>query len=166
MRPVHEFALSVTIDADIERVWREMVDWEGQSKWMLATRVYDDESSPIGVGHRLRAFTGPFARFNRVLGVMDEMVVTQWQPPRFCRVEHVGRIIRGYGTFTLTGDSRDSRDARVARESDRTRFDWYEEMDAPRWILALIKPGLLLGVWISLHRFKWMVEKSQRDGRK
>lgn len=165
MRPIREFALSVTIDAGIERVWREMVDWEGQSKWMLATRVYDDKGSPIGVGHRLRAFTGPFAKFNRVIGVMDEMVVTQWQPPRFCRVEHIGRIIRGYGTFTLTGDPKDGRDRRNLGEGDRTRFDWYEEIDAPRLILALIKPGLLFGVWISLKRFKRVVESSQRGSR-
>jgi len=151
-RPLKEFALAIDIDAPITKVWAEMVDWEGQSEWMLSTRVYDDRKSPAGVGHTLRAFTGPFARWNRVLGVMDEMVVSAWEPPRFCRVEHVGRIIRGYGTFTLTPDSIDA---------SRTRFDWFEEIEAPSWILAAIKPGILIGVWISLQRFKRRVERRE-----
>jgi uncharacterized protein YndB with AHSA1/START domain len=156
MNPIREFKLSIEIDAPLEMVWREMVDWEGQSAWMLSTRVYDDHSSPSGVGHRLRAFTGPFARVNRVLGVMDEMVVSEWEPPRYCRVEHVGRIIRGYGTFTLSPDS---------MHPQRTRFDWFEEIDAPGPILLLIKPGVLMGVWISLQKFKRIVEKSRKKER-
>jgi hypothetical protein len=153
MRAINEFALSVTIEAPLEEVWREMVDWEGQSEWMLATRVYDDATSPDGVGHTLRAFTGPVARWNRTIGVMDEMVVSKWDPPHFCRVEHVGRIIRGYGTFTLT--RRQIYDGGIR---DLTHFDWYEEINAPRWILLLVKPGVLLGVWISLQRFKRRIE--------
>lgn len=156
MNPIREFKLSIDIDAPEEHVWREMVDWEGQSAWMLSTRVYDDHTSPAGVGHRLRAFTGPFAKVNRFLGVMDEMVVSEWEPPRYCRVEHVGRIIRGYGTFTLNPDS---------RYPQRTRFDWFEEIDAPRPILLLIKPGVLIGVWISLQKFKRIVEKSGKKER-
>ncbi len=149
MNALKEFRLSIEIDAPREEVWRAMVDWERQSEWMLSTRVYDDPSSPIGNGHRLKAFTGPFARVNKVLGVMDEMVVSEWEPPRFCRVEHVGRIIRGYGTFTL-----------VELSPSRVRFDWFEEIEAPRLILALIKPGVLVGVWISLKRFRRLVERS------
>lgn len=156
MNPIREFKLAIVIDAPIEVVWREMVDWEGQSAWMLSTRVYDDRSSPSGVGHRLRAFTGPFARVNRFLGVMDEMVVSEWEPPRYCRVEHIGKFIRGYGTFTLSQDSRDP---------DRTRFDWFEEIAAPRPILLLIKPGILIGVWISLQRFRRIVETNRNKER-
>ena len=148
MNRLKDFALTIEIGAPIEVVWREMIDWERQSEWMLATRVYDDRTSPEGVGHRLKAFTGPVARLNKIVGVMDSMVVSQWDPPRFCRVEHVGPIIRGYGTFTLTEIS-----------DSRVRFDWYEEIDAPRWILAIIKPGVLIGVWISLRRFRALVER-------
>jgi Polyketide cyclase / dehydrase and lipid transport len=155
MRPLKEFALSVNIEAPVDQVWQKMVDWEGQSEWMLSTRVYDDQSSPDGVGHRLRAFTGPMARWNRIFGVMDEMVVSQWKPPHFCRVEHVGKIIRGYGTFTLT--NREIYDGGIRQF---THFDWFEEIEAPKWILLLVKPGVLIGVWISLQRFKRRVEKS------
>jgi hypothetical protein len=155
MRPAKEFALSVTISAPVDQVWQQMVDWEGQSEWMLSTRVYDEPHSPKGVGHRLRAFTGPFARWNRIIGVMDEMVVSEWDPPHFCRVEHIGRIIRGYGTFTLT-----RRQIYIDGIKEFTHFAWFEEIDAPKWILRLIKPGILIGVWISLMRFKRRVEKS------
>lgn len=153
VRPLKEFAISIQIDAPISHVWERMVDWEGQSEWMLATRVYDDAQSPNGLGHRLRAFTGPFARWNRLIGVMDEMVVSEWDPPRFCRVEHIGKIIRGHGTFTLTPDPHDP---------SRTRFDWFEEIKAPGWLLAIVKPGVLIGVWISLRRFKRGVEQGVR----
>ena len=152
MNGLKEFSLRIEIAAPQEKVWRAMVDWEGQSDWMLSTRVYDDATSPEGRGHRLKAFTGPFARWNKVLGVMDEMVVSQWDPPRFCRVEHVGRIIRGHGTFTLTEITEIT--------GSKVRFDWYEEIDAPKLILALIKPGVLIGVWISLRRFRRLVERS------
>lgn len=151
VRPIKEFALAITIDAPIDRVWQVMVDWEAQSDWMLSTRVYNDSLSPEGVGHTFRAFTGPLARWNRSLGLMDEMVVSEWQPPRFCRVEHIGKVIRGYGTFALSS---------VSSDSSQTRFDWYEEIEGPSSILALLKPGVLLGVWISLRRFKRRVEGS------
>jgi hypothetical protein len=78
---------------------------------------------------------------------MDEMVVSQWQPPTFTRVEHIGKIIKGYGTFTLSTVG-----------ENRTRFDWFEEIDAPAVILAVIKIPTLLGVFISLRRFKKIVE--------
>lgn len=147
MRRLNEFALTVEIEASVEEVWREIIDWQGQSEWMLATKVYDDIDSPVGVGHRLRAFTGLFAKASTLIGVMDEMVVSQWQPPNFTRVEHIGKIIKGYGTFTLTEVGQ-----------NRTKFDWFEVIDAPNLILALIKIPTLIGVLISLRRFKKIVE--------
>lgn len=150
MSKLKEFRLSIEIAASRELTWRTMVDWERQSEWMLSTRVYDDRESPQGVGHRLKAFTGPLPRFNRILGVMDYMHVSEWDPPRYCRVEHVGRVIRGFGTFTLHKLS-----------ANRVRFDWYEEIEAPRPVLAIIKPAILLGVLISLRRFRAMVERKR-----
>lgn len=151
MRPLKEFALTIEIDAPIETVWREIIDWEGQSEWMLATRVYDDQNSPIGIGHRLRAFTGLFSKRSKLIGVMDEMVVSAWQPPNLARVEHVGRVIKGYGTFTLS-----------ELGGHRTKFDWFEEINAPALVLALIKLPTLIGVLISLRRFKKIVESKGR----
>ena len=36
---------------------------------------------------------------------------------------------------------------------NQVRFDWYEEISAPKLVLALIKPGVLLAVTYSLRKF-------------
>jgi hypothetical protein len=54
-------------------------------------------------------------------------------------VIHTGRIIKGTGRFELT-----------QIDAFTTRFDWSEEILAPRAIFLLIAPGLYAGVRISL----------------
>ena len=56
-------------------------------------------------------------------------------------VVHIGRVIRGTGKFELK------------RKRNRTVFHWQEELIAPTYVLIFMKPLLLLGVWLSLHRF-------------
>jgi hypothetical protein len=56
-----------------------------------------------------------------------------------CDVIHTGRIIKGTGRFELT-----------ALSPQKTRFDWSEEILAPRALFLLIAPGLYVGVRISL----------------
>jgi hypothetical protein len=41
----------------------------------------------------------------------------------------------------------------IALSPDKTRFDWYEKIDAPSWLLAVIKPGILITVRYSLWKF-------------
>jgi hypothetical protein len=103
---------------------------------MLQTRV--DVTSDIreGVGTTIAAFTGIGK-----LGVMDHMVVTSWQPPHICDVLHTGKIIKGTGRFEL-----------VVIDAETTRFNWSEEILAPRAIFLLIAPGLYAGVRISLTK--------------
>ena len=105
---------------------------------MLATRVdlIDDRN---GVGTKIAAFTGLFPRRGWV-GIWDLMEVTSWQPPHRCEVLHYGRWLRGSGFFELT-----------ALSGDQTRFTWSEELAGA--VAALIKPGLAIGVWLSLRRF-------------
>jgi len=135
MRSNH-IAMSLVIEAPIERVWAALADWESQGDWMLQTRV--DVTSDIreGVGTTIAAFTGIGK-----LGVMDHMVVTSWQPPHICDVLHTGKIIKGTGRFEL-----------VAIDSETTRFNWSEEILAPRAVFLLIAPGLYAGVRISLTK--------------
>ena len=59
-----------------------------------------------------------------------------------CEVEHVGKIIKGIGRFTLQEIS-----------PHRTRFDWYEKINAPEFLIRLIRPAIMLGVRFSLRRF-------------
>ena len=138
-----EFRVSVHIDANIEQVWEKLVNWKSQSEWMALTKVWssvDDAANPAsesGVGTEIFAFTG-IGKF----GILDKMRVTKWSPPTFCAVDHYGKFIKGIGEFRLTAVSQ-----------DRVRFDWYEEIAAPKFILALVKPGIIVAVTYSLRKF-------------
>lgn len=142
-----EFRVSVTIKSDLQQVWNRLVDWKSQGEWMALTKVWSsvDESGTSGVGTEIHAFTGVGR-----LGILDKMVVTDWQPPQFCAVDHFGRWIKGIGEFRLT------------QMSDNTvRFDWYEKINAPKLVLLAIKPGILIAVTYSLRKFA----SSFTDGR-
>ena len=128
--------ISFTVDAPCERVWEKIADWPSQGDWMLQTRVEVTSQIREGVGTSISAFTGIGK-----LGVMDHMVVTSWQPPHICDVLHTGKIIKGTGRFEL-----------VVIDADTTRFNWSEEILAPRVIFLLIAPGLYAGVRISLTK--------------
>jgi hypothetical protein len=105
---------------------------------MLLTKVEVTSKIREGVGTSIAAFTGIGK-----LGLMDHMTVTAWQPPNICDVLHTGRIIKGMGRFELT-----------QIDAFTTRFDWSEEIQAPRAIFLLIAPGLYAGVRISLMAFR------------
>ena len=127
-------AMSLVINAPIEKVWASLADWESQSDWMLQTTVEVTSEIREGVGTTIAAFTGIGK-----LGVMDHMQVTRWEPPYICDVLHTGKVIKGTGRFELS-----------AIDSHTTRFDWSEEVLAPRALFLLIAPGLYAGVRISL----------------
>ena len=133
MRSNH-IEMSLVIKAPIQTVWAALADWESQGDWMLQTRVEVTSQIRDGVGTTIAAFTGIGK-----LGVMDHMVVTAWQPPHICDVLHTGKIIKGTGRFEL-----------VEIDSQTTRFNWSEEILAPKVVFLLIAPGLYAGVRISL----------------
>lgn len=138
-------SISLTIPAPVDSVWKKIADWQTQGEWMLQTKVWVTSQQTEGVGTSIAAFTGPFHRIYprlRFLGLLDLMVVTTWQPPHRCDVEHVGEILRGTGTFQLTEIN-----------ASATRFDWSETIQAPKAIFAFIAPFLYIGVRISLARF-------------
>ncbi|MEN9687144.1 MAG: hypothetical protein RL381_156 [Actinomycetota bacterium] len=138
-------AISLTIPADVESVWQRIGDWESQGEWMLQTKVWVTSDKKEGIGTSIAAFTGPlyflYPRFRKI-GLLDLMVVTNWQPPHRCDVEHVGKILKGTGSFQLKSVS-----------SNETRFDWSETIESPRWIFLLARPFFHLGVRLSLARF-------------
>lgn len=136
---LNQFKVSVEVAAPIEEVWAKLVSWKSQSEWMALTKVWSsaDQDGKSGVGTVIEAFTGIGK-----LGILDQMKVIEWQPPTYCAVDHYGKFIKGLGEFRL-----------VAISPERTRFDWYEEIDAPSWVLAMIKPGILIAVRYSLRKF-------------
>lgn len=141
----NHIAMSLRINAPIERVWASLADWESQGNWMLQTTVEVTSDIREGVGTQIAAFTG-IGKF----GVMDHMQVTHWEPPFICDVLHTGKIIKGTGRFQLT-----------AIDSHSTRFDWSEEILAPRALFLLIAPGLYAGVRISLANLNRQLTQSK-----
>ena len=135
--------MSLVIDAPINKVWAALADWESQGDWMLQTTVEVTSDIREGVGTSIAAFTGIGK-----LGIMDHMTVTSWNPPTICDVVHTGAIIKGTGRFELTALSENS-----------TRFDWSEEILAPRAIFLLIAPGLYAGVRISLSALRRQLQQ-------
>lgn len=144
----NSLAISLTINASLDRVWNSILDWPSQSKWMLLTRVWVTKESSAIVGTHIAAFTGPapsLIKRERFLGVLDLMEVTKIEKrdsSALCEVAHYGKLIKGSGSFLLT-----------ALDLHRTQFDWSETVEAPRFLFLLIKPFLALGVQISLRRF-------------
>lgn len=136
---LREFRVSVLINADVNQVWEKLINWRSQGEWMALTKVWSsvDSGGQSGVGTEISAFTG-VGKF----GVLDKMRVTKWDPPTFCAVEHYGKLIKGVGEFRLT---------QVAE--NQVRFDWYEEIAAPKIVLALVKPGVIIAVTYSLRKF-------------
>lgn len=152
----NHLSLTVEIKQPAKVVWKYLVDWRGQSDWMLQTKVWSeldqDRTVKNGKGVLIFAFTGLFPKFypKIKLGVLDTMEVTNWQPPTRCDVVHIGRIIRGTGKFELK------------EKKSVTTFYWSEEIIAPPIFIAILKPFILIGVRISLRRFARLVERSSR----
>jgi hypothetical protein len=112
---------------------------------MLQTKVWVTSSKIAGVGTTIAAFTGPLHKFYPRLkspGLLDLMTVTAWDVPTRCDVEHVGKVLKGTGSFVLSEET-----------EEITRFDWSETIKAPRVAFMLIAPFLYAGVRISLYRF-------------
>jgi hypothetical protein len=139
----NRIAMNLVIDAPIQKVWDALADWESQGKWMLQTTVEVTSEIRTGVGTSIAAFTGVGK-----LGIIDHMTVTSWNPPNVCDVVHTGKIIKGTGRFELT-----------ALTPQSTRFDWSEEVLAPRALFLLIAPGLYVGVRISLSSLRRQLQQ-------
>lgn len=135
-----ELSVSVEVAAPQQRVWDVLVDWPRQGEWIPATTVRvvgsgrhgvgghgvaghgvagqgagGQGAGGQGVGGRIEARTG-FGPFR----VLDRMIITEWQPPRRCAVEHTGRVIRGAAWFEVLDGG-----------AGRSRVVWTERLAAP-----------------------------------
>jgi hypothetical protein len=139
-----DLAFTVDIAASAERVWAALVDWESQGEWMLATDVRAVDGANA-VGGRIEAFTGLLPK-RRILGFLDTMTITTWEPPFRCDVLHTGRVVRGTGAFVVE-----------AVDDRSSRFHWSEQVILPfgrlgrvGWIF--VGPMMGWGVRFSLGR--------------
>jgi hypothetical protein len=132
-----------------------ITDWAGQGEWMVGTSVAVVSAPPEGngPGTRLEAVTG-----RAPLAVRDDMVVTEWDPPRRCTVDHLGSVVTGRGiieVFTLPGG--------------RSRLVWTEELLVPLGALGAIAwpvagPASRAGFVVSLRRFATRVGAAHHGG--
>ncbi len=105
-----------------------MIDWSRQGEWMLGTRVYVVRGDGRSVGSRLLGFTGILD-----VGFVDLLEIVEWEPPRLCRVRHLGKLLRGSAEFAV--------EPGVVR--------WTERLEGP---LGLVGPLLRVGMRASLGR--------------
>ena len=42
MNKLSNLTLTIKINKPVDEVWRSLVDWKGQSKWMLQTKVWSE----------------------------------------------------------------------------------------------------------------------------
>jgi len=131
---------SVDLPLDPATAWDVVMDWDGQSTWMLLTRVWstDQDGQGVGGGVAARTSVGP-------VGFTDDMVITHWDPPRNCTVKHLGKLVRGTGTFAITPTAGGS------------TFTWSEDVIPPlgrlgRVAWPVVRPGFELMMRISLQR--------------
>jgi carbon monoxide dehydrogenase subunit G len=136
----------VAVAAPPEVVWEALTDWDGQSDWMVATTV---TAEPGGhrVGERLTAVTGVAG-----VGFSDPMEVTRWDPPARVDVAHLGRVVRGTGTFA------------VEPAPGGAWCLWVEDLDLPlgslgRLGFALLRPAFQLMLRRSLRRLARQLEQ-------
>jgi carbon monoxide dehydrogenase subunit G len=139
----------VAVAAPPEAVFAAVADWERQSDWVAFTTV-TAEGGPHRVGERLLAVT-------KVAGVgfSDPMEVTRWEPPRRVDVRHLGRVLRGTGTFL------------VEPAPGGAWFVWSEDLDLPLGVagrlgFAVVGPAFRRMLRRSLRRLARMVEADPR----
>ncbi len=94
--PPPPFASLAVIDAPIERVWSELVDIEGQPRWMHEMKAVSVLTPPpVGVGTRGVATVRIFG-----LAATDPVEVTAFEPPTRFAIRHEGTFTGG-GLITL-----------------------------------------------------------------
>ncbi|HEV2372080.1 MAG TPA: SRPBCC family protein [Streptosporangiaceae bacterium] len=132
-----EVTSRVVVPVPPERAWRAALDWPAQQRWMLGTRVRGGHG--VGAAVVARTGIGP-------VGFTDTMVITHWDPPRRCVVEHTGRVIQGTGVFEVTP-------AGAGAE-----FRWTEQLQLPLAVVGrvgwrMVRPLAQHGMDVSLRRF-------------
>ena len=147
-KPLAHLSVSVLVHAPVQQVWDATTDWERQSQWMLGTRVRGTAQGGRGVGGGIEAWTGIGP-----IGFLDTMVITAWEPPHRCLVEHTGRLLKGSGAFEVADAG-----------ADVSRLTWMEDVELPLGALGrlgwpLVRPIVRLGIAHSLDKLAAAVSR-------
>jgi hypothetical protein len=151
--------VATEVRAPVTRVWEELVDWTGQSRWIPFTTVQITSPHDAGLGVQAAALSGVW--LGRVpVGLLDRFVVTGWTPPTGAddgvsraelEVLHLGPYFTGVGVFALRG------------HEGGTEVSCVELPDLPGGRLLdipgrLLLPVLRSGFRLSLRRFAAVCE--------
>lgn len=144
-----DLSLTQRVKASQDEVFAEIVNWSGQSAWMLGTKVWVTKNNGVGVGGEFAAFTGIGK-----LGFVDPMQITHWNPPSEVSVLHLGKFVKGTGEMKVEKISE--------KESD---FIWSESLELPLGIIGfvgykIIEPFFKIAIKKSLKKFALIVEKN------
>jgi hypothetical protein len=88
------------VAAEPVHVWRVLIDWAGQSRWIPFTTVDIISDHDEGIGVRAVALSG-FRLGGIPVGLLDNFVVTGWTPAKELEVRHLGPYFTGEGAFRL-----------------------------------------------------------------
>jgi hypothetical protein len=150
---VSDLAVSVEVAAPAGTTWLALPFPVGQREWIPGTTVRVVSGNGRSVGSRIEAFTGVGG-----LGVTDTMEITNWEPPVRCTVRHLGKVVRGTGTFHVQ-----------AKGATRCVFVWAEEFTAPfgpvgtiGWVL--VKPAFAAALRRSMRTFAEFAENYEVGG--
>ena len=88
------------VAAEPVRVWRVLIDWAGQSRWIPLTTVDIVSDHDQGLGVRAVVLSG-FRLGGIPVGLLDNFVVTGWTPAKELEVLHLGPYFTGEGSFRL-----------------------------------------------------------------
>ncbi len=148
-----DLAVSVEVAAPAGTTWLALTDWERQREWITGTTVRVVSGNGRSVGSRLEAFTGVGG-----VGVTDTMEITSWEPPVRCTVRHLGRVVRGTGTFHVH-----------AKGPTRCVFVWAEEFTPPFGPLGrlgwlLVRPAFAGALRRSMRTFARFAETYEVGG--
>jgi hypothetical protein len=88
------------VAAEPVHVWRILIDWVGQSRWIPFTTVDIISDHDQGIGVRAVALSG-FRLGGIPVGLLDNFVVTGWKPAKELEVLHLGPYFTGEGAFRL-----------------------------------------------------------------
>ena len=138
--------MHAVIDAPIERVWAELVDIEGQPRWMHDMKSVTLEPGPLEVGRRGHATVRMYG-----VAVTDPVRILHLDPPTRFGVSHDG-IFAGHGIFHL-----------APLADGRTDLRWEEDLVAPvaPHLMAAITAPVFQRVFDGdIARFKALVEGS------
>jgi carbon monoxide dehydrogenase subunit G len=127
-----KFTVDLNVHAPATAAWDALVNWEDHARWIPATTVTVDPTTPAGIGQTFVGRTG-----YGILAFDDPMTVTDWTPATITNVGHcavikTGRFITGTASFTVT-----------PRNPHWCQISWTEDIQiTPHWLTRLATPIL------------------------